>query len=129
MAKIQTKHFRALIVKNSIINFEKRPTKETMKDYLKNGIDSEFAKELIYIIEELKKHQKVESVKLRSFLLNDERSNTIINICESFGGKCKCKISNPFTDIFPFFATSLVVLNFKNIKRIGLIINECRINL
>lgn len=129
MTKVQTKHLKALIVKHSIINFEKRPTKKIMKDYLKNGIDSEFAKELIYIIEELKKYQKVQSVKLRSFLLNDERSSTIIDICKSFGGTCKCKISNPFTDMFPFFATSIVVLNFKNIKRIGLTINECHINL
>ena len=129
LKQIKTKHFKAFVVSNSIINFETRPSKTIITDYIKNKENSILAKEFMEIIEKLRSSNKVKTIKIKSFLLNDKRSYTFIKICKQYNAICTEKKANIFTDIFPFVATSIIILNFKNIKRIKLKIKECIINL
>lgn len=117
---IKTKHFKVKLVKNTIINFETKPSIGVLLDYKKNGISSKIIKELIELIRNLKKEDQVNTVELRSFLLNDELSTPIKEALENnFDTKCEHIKANFFIDKFAFFATSLILWNWKNMRRIG----------
>lgn len=113
----------------AMINFETRPSKSMMMDYVRNGTQSELGKELLYIIESLHKYKNVQTITLRSFLLNNEKINRPVSeMCKQFNTKSSICRSSICLDIFPFIATSIVILNFKNIKKISRTIQEYKIH-
>jgi hypothetical protein len=124
--KITTKHLSASLTKHSIINFEKRPSKTILKDYLKNSTNSIFAKEIFDLLNKLKVNKTIKTIRVSSFLLNDTRGNTVINIFKEYGANCYERNIN-FSDIFSFIAVSIITLNIKNLKRISWKIKECKI--
>ena len=127
---MKTKHFKARLVKNTIINFETKPTVGTMLDYEKNGIDSKIVKELIEFIYMLKQENKVQTVELRSFLLRGKFSKPVREAIENnFDTKCEFIKANFWLDTLPFIATSLVLLDLKNICRISTRTGKCIITL
>jgi hypothetical protein len=127
---IKTKHFKAKIVKNTIINFETKPSIGTMLNYRKEGTNSKIVTELIELINDLKKEETVKTIKLRSFLLNDKLSDPIKKALKNnFDIKCNFIKANFWIDKFAFFATSLMLMNFKNMRRIGKKTCLCIINL
>lgn len=116
--KERSKHFTATITKNSILNFEKRPSSETIRNFIKEGINSEILKELIFILDKLTKNKKVKKVTIRSILLDDERLyKPFCHVLEKYNYICNDKNIN-FIDKFSFFAVSLYTLNFRNFKKI-----------
>ena len=127
---IKTKHFKVKLVENTIINFEVKPSIGIMLNYEKNGVDSEIVKELIELIHTLKQKDKVKTVKLRSFLLRDDLSKPVREAIENnFNTKCDFVKAKFWIDKFAFFATSLVLLDFKNMCRISSRTGECIITL
>ena len=126
--KIKTEHLSISITKNSIINFEKRPTQAILKDYLKNGINSKFAKELLYLLEQAKQNNNIKTIRASSFLMNQDISQTIIEILKKHGAICKMRNTN-IVDFFAFFSVSITTLNIRNLKRMNWKIKECKLTL
>lgn len=124
----KTKHFSALLVKNSKINFEESVSISDLLDFKRNGAKSRLAQELIAIIGDLMSNPRVKTISLRSFLLSEQSSEPILEILQNrFGAICVEKRSNFFIDYLSFLATSIKLRNFKNLKRRRAIVKQCTI--
>lgn len=124
----KTKHFSALFVKNSKINFEKNISIGDLLDFKRNGTESRLAQELIAIISDLISDPRVKTITLRSFLLLEQSSGPILEILQNrFGAICVEKRSNFFIDYLSFLATSIKLQNFKNLKWRRTIVKQCTI--
>jgi len=115
-------------MQNAMINFETRPSRSIIRDYLRKGVQSEIGKELVFIIDSLRKYENIQTITLRSFLLNNESLNRPVSeICKQFNASHSICNSSIWLDIFPFIAASIVTLNLKNIKKVSKTIQEYKI--